>query len=133
MVNLRRYARLRAEVDVDYYNIDAPKARKVRTKSYNISIGGICFETSDRFKVGARVGLEIFLDDNDPVKIEGNVIWNKEFEDGTSRAGVRFVDLKEEDKEKFSNFIFRKMYEMTGMGNRLGLVKYAKAHGWNTD
>jgi len=128
MVNLRRYARLRAEVDVAYCIIGAVKAR---TKSYNISIGGICFEASDRCKVGAKVGLEIFFDRDDPIKVEGNIIWQKKFEDGTCRTGVSFVDLKEENKERFNNFIFRKMYEMTGVGNRSGLVKYAKEHGWD--
>jgi c-di-GMP-binding flagellar brake protein YcgR len=130
MVNLRRYARLRVEVDVDYPIIGAAKARKARTKSCDISIGGICFEAPDRCKVGARVNLEIFLERDDPVKVEGNVIWHKKFEDGTCRAGVSFVDLKEEDRQRFSNFIFRKMYEMTGVGDRSGLVKYAKEHGW---
>jgi len=130
MINLRRYARLKAEVDIEYRIIGAAKARKVRTKSYNVSIGGVCFEASDKFKAGTIVELEIFLDRDDPIKVEGEVIWHKKLEDGTSRAGVKFTGLKEEDREKFGDFIFRKMYEMTGMGDRSGLVKYAKEHGW---
>lgn len=130
MLNLRRYSRLRAEVDVNYRIIGAAKARKARTKSYNIAIAGICFEAADRCRVGTRVNLEIFLERDDPVKVEGNVIWHKKFEDGTRRTGVSFVDLQEEDRQRFSNFIFRKMYEMTGVGDRSGLVKYAKEHGW---
>jgi len=130
MVNLRRYARLRAEVDVEYRIIGAAKARKTRTKSYNVSIGGVCFEAPEGFKVGTGVELEIFLEKGNPVKVEGEVIWHKKLEDGTSRAGVKFADLREEDREKFSDFIFRKMYEMTGVGSRSGLVKYAKEHGW---
>jgi len=130
MINLRRYARLRAEVDVEYRIVGAAKARKMRAKSYNISIAGICLEAPDKCKVGTRVDLEIFLDRDDPIKVEGNIIWQKKCEDSASRAGVKFVDLKEEDKERVSNFIFHKMYEMTGVGDRSGLVKYAKEHGW---
>lgn len=130
MINLRRYGRLRVEVDVDYRVIGAVKTRKARTKSYNISIGGICFEASDRCEAGTMVSLEIFLERDNPVQVEGNIIWQKKFEDGTFRAGVSFVGLKEEDQERISNFIFRKMYEMTGVGGRPGLVKYAKEHGW---
>lgn len=130
MVNLRRYARLRVEVDLDYRIIGAAKTRKARTKSYNLSIAGACFQAPDRLKSGTRVDLEIYIEKSNPVKVEGNVIWHKIFEDGTSKAGVSFVNLKEEDKERISNFIFRKMYEMTGVGDRTGLVKYAKAHGW---
>lgn len=130
MVNLRRYARLRTEVDLDYRVIGAANARKARSKSYNISIAGVCFEASNKCKVGTKVSLEIFIERDNPVKVEGNVIWHKKFEDGTFRAGVSFIGLKEEDQERISNFIFRKMYEMTGVGGRPGLVKYAKEHGW---
>jgi c-di-GMP-binding flagellar brake protein YcgR len=130
MVNLRRYARLKTEISLNYRVIGVAKARKVRTKSVNISIGGVCFETPDKHKVSERLELEVFLNPDDPVKVEGTVIWQKKFEDGTHRAGVKFDGLSNGDKKRFSDFIFNKMYEMTGMGNRAGLVRYAKEHGW---
>jgi c-di-GMP-binding flagellar brake protein YcgR len=130
MVNLRRYARLKTEINVTYRIIGVAKARKITTKSVNVSIGGICFETPDKHKVGERLELEVFLNPDEPVATQGTIIWQKKFEDGTHRAGVRFDALSEEDKKRFGDFIFNKMYEMTGVGNRQGLVRYAKEHGW---
>jgi c-di-GMP-binding flagellar brake protein YcgR len=129
-MELRRYARLKAAVDVQYRMEGAQKAPKARTKSVNISVGGICFEVPDRCRIGARLSMEIFLKPDEPVKVEGNIIWHNKLQDGSHRVGVRFEGLKEEESQRFSDFIFNKMYEMTGMGNRAGLIRYAKEHGW---
>lgn len=129
-MELRRYARLKAAVDVEYRIESAQKAQKACSQSINISVGGICFEAPDKCKVGARLDMEIFLKPDNPVKVKGSVIWQKKFEDDTQRVGVKFDGLKEEDKKRFSDFIFNKMYEMTGVGNRAGLIHYAKEHGW---
>jgi len=130
MVNLRRYARLNTEIELNYQVIGAAKARKMRAKSLNISIAGLCFKTPDSHKAGEKFDLEVFLNPDNPVKVQGCVIWQKKFEDGVQRIGVRFEGIKEEDKKRFSDFIFNKMYEMTGVGSRAGLVRYAKEHGW---
>ncbi len=129
-MELRRYARLKAAVDVEYRIEGAQKAPKARTKSVNISIGGICFEAADRCKIGVKLDMEIFLKPDESIKIEGSIVWHKKLEDGSHRVGVRFEGLKDEDKKRFSDFIFNKMYEMTGVGSRAGLIRYAKEHGW---
>ena len=80
------------------------------SQSSNISISGIYLETEAFFIPGVKVLLEVPLpDENPPIKCFGEVIWvdteKKDEMDVQKGIGIKFLDIKENDQTRISNFI----------------------------
>jgi len=58
----------------------------------DVGLGGLCFETAERFEPGAPVHLELELPGLwDRLKLQGEVAWTAPSAEGMTRAGVRFT------------------------------------------
>jgi c-di-GMP-binding flagellar brake protein YcgR len=132
MTELRRHARLKTEVDVKYGLDDSRKFFRAKTKTVDISLGGIGLVISSRCPKGMSVILKIFLrtDKARSIRLAGRVVWQEQYPCAGYRTGIAFNHLSDADREKLSNFMFQKMYTMVGVKTRAGLRKYAEKQGW---
>lgn len=112
----RRYPRLNFNVEVEYHKIDASRNPDKLTGTKNISIGGVCIVALDKLNVGDAISLKIYLpDEMPPIYTKGLVAWVEEFSVGsisTSKAfdaGIEFVDLKDDDKDRINKFVIQRM------------------------
>ena len=75
----RRYIRIEKHFIISYYEKDDPATRHGISQLKNISMGGICFVTSQQYFKGIKLGIELktpFLADT--VHIEGTVLESHE-------------------------------------------------------
>lgn len=100
-VQKRDYFRVDAELAVSYWVIDEdkPKAQSVQA-SVNISGGGIRFPVTEQLQNGARLGMEIIIDEPQPAVVEcvGEVVGFYK-EGGGKHLAVRFVKIEDDDQD----------------------------------
>ncbi len=75
----------------------------------DISAGGLFIATYDHWEIGDRLEIELAFEDKRIIKATVEVRWVKEYnpyqKDSTPGIGVKFVEIKEEDREYISNFL----------------------------
>ena len=106
----RKYARLKAAVEVKYLVIGKPGA--IQTSSKNISAGGLCILTEEQLASETPLQLEIKLPDvKDCIRSLGRVIWQKRFEAaGESprvyfNTGIEFTGISDFDRFNLNRYV----------------------------
>ena len=78
------------------------------TTVYNISLGGMCVVTSERFVADQRVRFTLRDRETEQVMdFRADVVWASELVSGIKRAGVRWVDLLRHEELWLSRIIDR--------------------------
>lgn len=105
-IERRTFPRLFYNVDVEYNVLSVQQNSSAEAFSRNISEGGICILTLDKFDVGAHIGIVFSLPNSDkPIKATGQVVWVEEFSVGDTSsskaydAGIHFIEISDEDKK----------------------------------
>ena len=57
----RRYVRLNSAVDIKYSTLEEEPAEKLKTKTRNISAGGICIIADEKLETDSVLVLSVFL------------------------------------------------------------------------
>jgi len=72
-------------------------------RSLEIGIGGMYIETITSYPVGTILDLQFKLNitDDRPIKVLGNVVYDHK----CIGMGIRFLDLKPEDRERIEKFM----------------------------
>lgn len=96
----RAFPRFEVSAYVDYTGSEVLLYHRIQ----NISLGGICIQTSGIEEVGTTVELVINFPDLDAaIAVRGQVVWaNRE---PPMDMGVRFVDLDDERRETLRKYI----------------------------
>ena len=96
----REYPRFEVNAYVDYTGNEVVLYHRIQ----NISLGGICLQSSGVEDVGTTVDLVInFPDLNASISVKGEVVWvNRE---APMDMGIRYVDLDSERKEMLRKYI----------------------------
>lgn len=117
MAEKRKHARLKVELDVQYLVMGKENRSSVTAKSVNISLGGVRIVMPELLDKGTKLDLRIFLvgEEKKPIIVKGQVMWQKRISNRSYDTGIRIEELKEEEKERFTNFVFRQMYERIGL------------------
>ena len=108
----RQDKRINLVIDVKY-NMSTYQDWLV-TKIRNLSTGGICLLTKDYIPVGLIFDL-VFLIPETPKQIEvsGEIIWNElNMDNEYYTNGVKFLTLKNEDKELIGKYIDNTTFDM---------------------
>ncbi len=109
----RKVPRLNLAVDVNYSLLQKAPSFKAEVQSKNISAGGICLIVYEKVEIGDRLALVINLPDGErPIQVKGTVRWIGEFilsadNKNSWDAGVEFIGINDEDREKLSRYVFR--------------------------
>ena len=107
----RRYVRLNSAVDIKYSTLEEEPAEKLKTKTRNISAGGICIIADEKLETDSVLVLSVFLSaEQNPVIAKGRVAWIKPFEIGKEGqhfdVGVEFIEIGQEDRKKIEQYVF---------------------------
>ncbi|MFC1698686.1 flagellar brake protein [Candidatus Omnitrophota bacterium] len=108
----RNFPRLATTVDVEY-TVLKNSSLGAESITKNISAGGICLIVYEKIEPGTFLSLRLYLADiNLTVAAEGHVIWSSYFTmDADSRdrydLGIEFTQIKEEDRQKLSKYVFK--------------------------
>ena len=111
-IERRKFPRLSLSVDVEYSVIGRDLGFQTETSTKNISVGGICIIAYEKVEIGDILSLVIKLPEGErPIHAEGRVVWKSDFvlsEDKMSRwdVGIEFTDIKDDDRQKLSGYIF---------------------------
>jgi uncharacterized protein (TIGR02266 family) len=98
--NRREHERVSARFEVRFQDTN-DAARALRAYSLNVSTGGLCLRTRRSYDVGSHVRLQMSVDGHD-FDLEGVIAWVR---DDAEAVGVRFLDLKEEDRLRLQRVI----------------------------
>jgi len=98
--NRREHERVSAKFEVRFQDTN-DAARALRAYSLNLSAGGLCLRTRRSYDVGSHVRLQMSVDGQD-FDLEGIIAWVR---DDAEAIGVRFLDMKEEDKLRLQRVI----------------------------
>ncbi len=74
----------------------------------DIGLGGIRIYSDDKFKVGKRLELELFLPDGDILMFTAKVVWQKKLsEDAVAKydVGLQFLNIPEDSLERLKHVI----------------------------
>jgi uncharacterized protein (TIGR02266 family) len=98
----RQHPRYEVTAYVDYAGTEILLYHRIE----NISLGGICIQTSSIEEIGTLVDLLInFPDFNASVALQGEVVWaNRE---SPMDMGIRFIELDQERRETLKKYIER--------------------------
>ncbi|MFH1018719.1 MAG: PilZ domain-containing protein [Pseudomonadota bacterium] len=105
-VERRRQERREIELNVDL----ATYGKYYLSKLKNISIGGAFLLARELPPVGSEVKVRFRLPDEETaIEASGNVVWTY-LQEGTREPnstgmGIRFADLKDEDRDRIARFI----------------------------
>ena len=96
----REFPRFEVNAYVDFTGNEVMLFHRIQ----NISLGGVCIQTSGVEEVGTVVDLVLNFPDLDAsIGVKGQVVWaNRE---DPIDMGVRFIDLDEERKDTLRKFI----------------------------
>lgn len=96
----------------------------VSAKSMNISLGGIRLIMPELLDKGTRLDLKISLigEEKKPIRINGQVMWQKRISNHSYDTGIQIEELPDEEKERFTKFVFRQMYQRIGLLNWPGFI-----------
>ncbi len=93
----RRYLRLSFIRDISVSKLGFEDNRIIRTKSMNISVGGVLFMNDYPLEIGTRVQLSVPIKNNDPLLILGTVVRVEFHDQNRYEIGVS-ASLQEIDK-----------------------------------
>jgi c-di-GMP-binding flagellar brake protein YcgR len=110
--NKRKFPRLSINVEVKYRILSTPSPIAPRTRTRNISEGGLCIMILEKVTIGTLLNLKIVLPDTDqPIIATGKVLWIDEFTIYSTEAytfyecGVEYVNIVPQDQENICHYV----------------------------
>ena len=104
MVEKRNEKRSPIELAASFGIGDDPRADR-SAKIHNMSLGGFCFDSESKLRVGQEIQLVIDLDTMDDVIISVKVVWvKKNQENGKYSIGVQIIEKEGPDFDRFMEF-----------------------------
>jgi c-di-GMP-binding flagellar brake protein YcgR len=113
----RRYPRYPTKLPIQFSVLGEepdPKRKLGKYWTKDVSQSGMRFESNRKLEKGTRIsiGLHIIKESfsdfvtQDPIQVEGKVIWDKEYEDepGNYELGVEFSNLLEIDQKRIQEW-----------------------------
>lgn len=116
LIEKRRYIRLPFETEVKY-KIDGDKSGVLETaKSNNISPEGLCLTLKKPIRKGAKLYIEITIEELPPFSIKGDVMWAKNINAHGEKtmAGIKILDISNNEKGRFLLELCDKMVNELG-------------------
>lgn len=106
-IALRRDIRILARIGVE--GVKGVGAESFLGNTVNISLSGVLIETSHIFTIGEAVACSFFLPGNStPLTVSGEVMRKANgAQVGMNYYGIRFIDIKEEDKRAIESYVKR--------------------------
>jgi c-di-GMP-binding flagellar brake protein YcgR len=107
-IEKRRHPRSSANLPIEYWQIKSVKSISGRTA--NVSEGGLLLQLSEPPEVGQNFRIALFFGpdhDLDFIEVPVQVVWKDIHpgREGDYRAGVKFIDISPEVKDKLKNFL----------------------------
>lgn len=126
----RRFPRIEAELLVRYKVLKTSDQKQEATTK-NLSAGGICLVSRERFKPGTVLALDIQFPKSDkPLLAGGKVIWSDKSRLGPSPAGhqrfdngVEFVEISAGDRQRIIEHINSQQGQTKPEGWKVGIVR----------
>jgi hypothetical protein len=110
----RKYPRVELKLDAKYKILDYEQIFQF-TKTQNISAEGVCFESSDLFKPGIFVQLEVDLKDTcGPVSMVAEIRWVGDIKSNKDKKyinGVKIMSMPAKDEARFLKYYCDKIVE----------------------
>jgi len=111
IVNLerRRHPRFNVDLPIEYQRTTS--AACVSGRARNASKGGLLVYLPEQVEIGQYLKMKVFFSSRarlDAIEILGQVVWadfHLEKDWGDYRSGVKFLDISQEDLEKFGSFL----------------------------
>jgi c-di-GMP-binding flagellar brake protein YcgR len=103
----RRYPRIAAAV---FYRPAGPPFLHHRRSAIDVSAGGMRVYSDDRMSVGARLEIELLLDDESSARCWARVAWIEHLPPGAGAAydiGLEFTDMTEVDRQLLAEALKR--------------------------
>ena len=94
----RRAPRAPARIEV-HFKAGPEAAAALKAYSLNFSVGGLCLRTEKTYPIGAELKLFLKLEKSN-IEVTGVVAWERR-----GAIGVRFVDLRPEDRERLERLV----------------------------
>lgn len=114
MQERRKYARLTVPLEVSY-TIEGKEGTQYKTVAKNISPNGAMLSIEEELPKSAILDLEIKIpEDPKSIPIKARVVWSKKgSEEGKEAydAGLEFVQIPEESKNTFFQYLCNLMYD----------------------
>lgn len=117
----RRHARLDIALAVNYAIDQAggEASEMAETLSSDISASGLRLMTVAPLENGSILNLEITLpeewpDAGDPIKAQGEVVWQNKISDFSYETGTVIKHMEERDKKRLMSFVFDQMSRLVG-------------------
>ncbi|HBR17719.1 MAG: hypothetical protein A3G39_08160 [Deltaproteobacteria bacterium RIFCSPLOWO2_12_FULL_43_16] len=106
-IAMRRDIRILARIGVE--GVKGVSSESFLGNTVNISSSGVLIETSHVFTIGENVSCSFFLPGNStPINAEGDVVRKANgSQAGMNYYGIRFIDIKEEDKLAIESYAKR--------------------------
>lgn len=106
-IAMRRDIRILARIGVE--GVKGVSSESFLGNTVNISSSGVLIETSHVFTIGENVSCSFFLPGNSaPINAEGDVVRTANgSQAGMNYYGIRFIDIKEEDKLAIESYAKR--------------------------
>jgi len=107
----RKFVRLNVGCEVNYkvLNVEPPKFIKSKTK--NISAGGICLIADEKLNPGTLLELNFHLPDKAiTIRAKGRVAWVNPFKIANEKerfdCGIEFVEISPKDQKIINQYVF---------------------------
>ncbi|MBI3752470.1 MAG: response regulator [Deltaproteobacteria bacterium] len=106
-ISVRRDIRILARIGVE--GLRGAPSESFLGNTVNISMSGVLIETGHAFTVGETVSCSFFIPGNSaPITVTGEVVRRPDSDQpGMNYYGIRFLDIKEEDKLAIAGYINR--------------------------
>ena len=96
----RKEPRIPIQLKVD---VESPNEHYLFEYSSNLSQNGIFIQSTDPLPAGTLVNIQFSLPEAPLIRTRGEVIWVNEDEEEEPGMGVKFIGLKEDDRETILN------------------------------
>ncbi len=112
MSGKRRFVRLDTDFNVEY-RLDSKKKSALKIVLKNIGQGGICFILDEPVEKDTGIDIRFFLPEfGELVECRGRVAWQHGYTIKNKKiyhTGIEFTDIKDQDKEKLSRYIYAQL------------------------
>ena len=113
----RKYVRLDTEVKIECIPVEGQE-EKVPAVAKNISVQGVCFNSTKAFKSKTPLKLQVFIPGGtEPIYLQGEVVWCQEVKPAkagkpsTFDTGVRLLNIEQSNEGKFFMYVLDKVVE----------------------
>ena len=99
----RKHKRYYYKFNILYQPIDSvfsESQNEMKFTTKDLSLGGLRFESNEKFEIGTKLLLNLAMQDNSLVNIIGKIVWLKLKKDDSYIYGIKFFDMNDEQIEK---------------------------------